>query len=580
MPNQGRPLLPIIRYRWREIRPRHVRNLAGLVSTRVGRADVPFLRGEEARLRSGVVEEFTDGRIQGWVAVPSNAPAVRVSLCVNGAPVATAWATGVSDLADRNSWSEVRSFRFFLKDIWNYVRTTDKLTVRADDVPLPISKIGMFKRPQRNGHSSVRQLTALMDEGHVFEQYGRLSLSKQRDTEWQRRVMGLFAEVRAFVKQNFDRDLFFVYGTLLGAVRDNGFIGHDIDLDTAFVSDKSDGRDAAAELRDIAFALIDAGYKIESFRTHLHVTDADDTRIDIFHVFFDDNGLLRFPFGIAGTSDFHKRQWKGLREIDFPGGRGVVPVAGEELAAHLYGEDWRQPKPGFHWPKDRTSRASSGVLPLEWHEEIYWANFYAHTTYDSGSTFQTVIDARDDMPDTVIDIGCGDGRDCFAFGQAGRTVLGLDRSHIGVRHAGKKAAQMGLGERVDIRAVDVSHIDELRATLQAALTRAGDSPVLFYLRFFLHSIPEKTQDGLMSVISSVARPGDMLAAEFRTDKDEALAKVHTKHYRRYQNGPAFGAALRSAYGFDTIFEAEGTGLSPYGDEDPELYRVVARRAER
>ncbi len=100
--------------------------------------------------------------------------------------------------------------------------------------------------------------------------------------------------------------------------------------------------------------------------------------------------------------------------------------------------------------------------------------------------------------------------------------------------------------------------------------------MLFYLRFFLHAIPEEVQADLLKAIDAHARPGDLFAAEFRTDKDEATTKVHSKHYRRFQNAAEFGAARRG-YGFTVVHEEEGTGLSPYKGEDPVLYRVVARR---
>ncbi len=180
----------------------------------------------------------------------------------------------------------------------------------------------------------------------------------------------------------------------------------------------------------------------------------------------------------------------------------------------------------------------------------------------------------------MLDIGCGDGRDAFAFGVAGRRVLGMDRSHIGVRHAPKKADSMGFGDRVRFQACDVGDDAAVRAALGGEVATSLEQPVLFYARFFLHSITEETQEILMAAIRDTARPGDMFAAEFRTDKDEPNAKVHTKHYRRFQNGPAFGARLAADYGFEVVFEQEGTGLSPYKGEDPELYRVVARRAAR
>lgn len=124
---------------------------------------------------------------------------------------------------------------------------------------------------------------------------------------------------------------------------------------------------------------------------------------------------------------------------------------------------------------------------------------------------------------------------------------------------------------------EVCDVAEDARTALTNLTANPEEPVLFYLRFFLHSIPEDVQDRLMQVIADVARPGDMLAAEFRTDKDEARSKTYGDHYRRFQNGPAFGRSLHQRYGFEILEEQEGTGLSVYGDEDPELYRVIARR---
>ena len=89
-------------------------------------------------------------------------------------------------------------------------------------------------------------------------------------------------------------------------------------------------------------------------------------------------------------------------------------------------------------------------------------------------------------------------------------------------------------------------------------------PVLFYMRFFLHSIPEDVQETLIGVISSCARPGDMLAAEFRTTEDASAKKVFGRHYRRFQDGPAFGGALRERHGFDPVFESRARASRPMG----------------
>jgi hypothetical protein len=533
--------------------------------------------GEPSERRvSGRVERFDDRVVTGAVTVPSGSRPVRVELFLNDIKVAGTLAS-LGKKSGEADTDEIRPFRFALQDVWRFARTSDRFTVTADGQPLPIGAEGAnYLVPEKSGPRTPARLRQRMANGYIFDQFGKLRLSKKLDTEWQQNVMGLFAGVRATAKEKFDYDLFLVYGSLLGAVREGGFIGHDIDLDTAFICRATDGPGAAAELRELAFGLIDAGYVVESFRTHLHVSDDAGTRIDVFHLYFDKDDRLCLPFGIAGTTTVTRADWRGVEEIDLPGGRGTVPVNKEQFVEHLYGADWRSPKPGFHWPHDRTTRAEGGRLTQQTHEEIYWANFYAHVNHAGGSTFFDFVNARDDTPDVVIDIGCGDGRDSFAFGAAGRSVTGLDRSHVAVAYAERHAEELGMGERVRFRGVDVADTETLTATLRDVLDSSPQAPVLFYLRFFLHSIPEDVQDGLLGVIDSLARPGDMFAAEFRTDQDQARLHVHRKHYRRYQNGAAFGTALQERYGFDVLHAEERTGLSPYREEDPMLYRVIAR----
>jgi hypothetical protein len=514
--------------------------------------------------------------ITGWVAVPLDTPPVRVSLRLNNFEVTATWAT--SDVANRNAWGEVRGFTFHIRDIWRYAKKKDRLTVRVNDRPLPIYEQGMFMQPNKNGEQSLSALKTELEAGNVFSHLGQLQLSKKLDTVWQAQVMSLYDQVRTIVSEVHGREAFFIYGTLLGAVREGGVIGHDVDFDAAFISAQTDGRGAARELRQIAFTLIDAGMNVRCMPEALHIHDRvdPDVRIDLFHLYFDADGKLQFPYGVAGAGDYPVEQWQGTEEIDFAGGRGLMPVDPEPLVEHIYGVAWREPNPGFDWSRDRTAQALDGVLLADWVEEVYWANFYAHTEYNSGSSFCELVDARPGTPSTVIDIGCGDGRDSCWFGKSGRRVMGLDRSHIGVRHAAKKAESLGLGDRVEFRACDVGHAADLRAALTDAISYAAGAPVLFYLRFFLHAVPEDVQETLLSVITECARPGDIFAAEFRSEADQELAKTHTKHYRRFQGGPAFGVALHDRYGFAVLDEVEGTGLAVYGDEDPVIYRVIAR----
>lgn len=556
---------------------------------------------------TGVVEHFSHTLLTGWVSVPAGSPPTRVTLKVGPVDVCSTYATPGGAMSGttgapgrtkrqrpeprgsrhdpmlpgpkgdrRNSREEVRTFSFRMRDIWNYCGPGSQVRVVIDGRPLPINQHGMFLRPRDKGEHTPADLSDKLANGYVLSQWGRLQLSKRLDTEWQQSVLALYERVRALLDAHLGMDAFVIYGTLLGAVRDGGYIGHDVDFDAAYVSGLRTGPEAAEELTRIALALVEDGLRVEAFPACLHIIDPDhaDHRIDLFHTFFDEEGLLRFPFGVAGSTDFHESQWSGTEDIALPGGTALAPRNPESLIEHLYGADWRLPKPGFNWDLDRTSAAIDGRLSVEQRTKVYWADFYARTEYTTGSTFFEFVSARPGTPGTVVDIGCGDGRDSCAFGTTGRRVLGLDQSPVGIEHARRRAEDLGLDE-VEFRTCDVSSVDDLGTALDAVRDPAG-APTLFYLRFFLHAIHEQVQVALLDAIDAHARPGDQLAAEFRTDQDAHTAKVHTKHYRRFQNGPEFVADLQRR-GWTVEHEEERSGLSPYGEEDPVLMRVVARR---
>lgn len=554
----------------------------------------------------GMVEVFSPLLIKGWVSVPAQTPPTRVSLHLGNLVLTSTYATedrGLSGVAEevwwvgrrprkrdtfatvrgpkddrRNSDEQIRTFSFRVTGIWAFVKRRNRITVRVDGQPLPINGHGLYLSPPRSGEHDLPELRRRLSEGHVLTQMGLIKLSKQLDVQWQDTVMGVYQRVQRVLGEHAGYQAFLVYGSLLGAVREGGYIGHDADFDAAYISRHRTGPEAVAELRDLALLLIKEGFSVKAVRACLHVHDRElpQHRIDLFHVYFDEDGVLRFPFGVAGSTTISEGDWRGLREIDFPGGTALIPAIGEQVVEHLYGSDWRRPKPGFNWNLDRTDFAREGLITPASRTEIYWADFYFDHEYSTGSTFSQFIDARADTPATVVDIGCGDGRDACAFGTAGRTVLGLDQAVVGIEHAATHAERLGVADRVRFEVCDVSDTAEVgRALDELIVATAG--PVLFYLRFFLHAIPEEVQSGLLRTIADRARPGDLFAAEFRTDKDKRGTKVHAKHYRRYQNAADFSKALLAEYGFTITHEEERSGLSPYGEEDPILYRVVAVR---
>ena len=117
------------------------------------------------------------------------------------------------------------------------------------------------------------------------------------------------------------------------------------------MSRHTDPAAVSAELKQIAFTLIDRGLDVEARTTalHIHHPEQSSTRIDLFHLYFDAAGALSFPFGRAGSLTVNKEDWRGTTEVPFAGRRVVAPVNAEQVVESIYGASWREPQPGFEW---------------------------------------------------------------------------------------------------------------------------------------------------------------------------------------------------------------------------------------
>jgi hypothetical protein len=521
----------------------------------------------------GVVEHLDGRSITGWIEVPKGAPTVRVGLYI-GEFEATTVAT--VPMEGRRSDAEIRSFRFPLFDFWNYTRTTDRITVRVNGRLLPFAARGMYYRPRKDGAQPLARLRRKLDDGWVFASNGRLLLSKRRDTEWQAAVMSLYAGVHAAVKEAKGYDPFFIYGSLLGAVRDNNFIGHDFDFDCAYVSSLRRGEDVAREAAEVARVLVDKGLRVETRVVTLHIYRPENpkVRIDLFHLYFDDSDALRFSWGVAGEPDFTREMWQGVRELPFAGSVGRIPINAEALVETMYGASWRTPDAGFTWTGNRRKQAREARIPGPLCDQVNWESYYAGAARSGPSSFADILTGQPGLPATVLDLGCGDGRDTLAFARTGRRAVGVDASEYAAAAATDQAAALPAPARPRFLRLDLGDAAALRAAIDE-LRADGGEPILFYGRFLLHALRPHTEATLLATIADAARAGDVLALEFRTLEDQELPKNRTLPYRRFIDLPAVQADL-AGRGFAIVEVKDGTGLSPEGAEDPHLGRIIAR----
>ena len=523
----------------------------------------------------GKVTDFRRGAMEGWVTLPEGVEAVPVILRLGGVDVMKTVATPSPHAAEGD---RTGVFRFQTRGLWAFAGAGDKVTFVANGQTLPIAGHGRSANPIKTGAKTPADLAALLADGHVFSRWGDLQVVKSQDTQWIDAVLDLYDTVANLLRDEFGYEAFVIYGSLLGTIREGGVIGVDNDADMAFVSRHTKGPDLAAEMGQIATRLIESGLQATIVSTNLYVYDPvrADARIDLFHLYWDRNDILAFPFGVAGTRDVTRSQWAGVTTAPFCHRTVGVPVLAEEVVAAMYGETWRTPNPGFNWKKDRRTAGHAGRIPPEIYGPINWEDHYARIEIAEPSAFATSLLTRDDLPARVVDLGSGCGRDAVAFAAAGRSVLGLDRSGRAVdrgraRVAGTPLEPAARFEPADFAAAD-SWVPLLREWIDAA-----DGPLLFHARFLFHALDEAAQESVLTAVADLARPGDLFAAEFRSTEDETLAKNSAKMYRRFLDPAAFDADLVEKRGFEILESADGQGHSPYLKEDPMLHRVLARR---
>ncbi|MEW9617684.1 methyltransferase domain-containing protein [Shinella sp. S4-D37] len=522
--------------------------------------------------------DFSPDIISGLLREAGERP-VKLQLLVDGLVVAGNWGIPSPNQGEQ-------TFRFNLSAIWSYIGSLADLQIRANDCSADLPPPNFAHTPEFN----LEDLKQKLEAGYVFNEKGKLQLSKTVDTAWQSKMFALFDGMSTILaKKNLK--LFVMYGTLLGAYRNGNFIGHDHDFDAGYISGHTDASKVLLEFTEVAESLAEHGYRVVCKLSCIWVTDPKSgVTIDIFHTFFDESGVLLLPFGICGVKHFMRSDFRGYVELELAG-RKVPAIADTQiLVESIYGPHWKTPNPGHNWDLDRTEKYPKGYAKQYHRGRIYWANHYAHNRQIlPPSSFAEFISQSGYLQRHIVDVGCGNGRDSRYLATGRRTVIGIDNCSGAIRAAQAHVASNPKGvihflkgllrKQPDLSFVqgdvaDPKTLTRLLRTIRPWYKREG---ITLYSRFLLHAITRIQQDAFLQCASNELRKGDTVAFEFRTDQDESLAKKHKYFGRRFIRPEAVERQM-AELGFQLLERQEGTGFSPHLGEDPHLCRLVFFKA--
>ena len=281
-------------------------------------------------------------------------------------------------------------------------------------------------------------------------------------------------------------DAFLAYGTLLGAIREQKFLGHDSDADLAYVSAHSHPADVVRESFRLQRAVQERGfhtyrYSGAAFRIDVKEGDGVVRGLDVFAGFIDD--------GVPLPDGRDRRRLParvGLpRDAPAPS-RGNVPGPGRPRALArgvVRADAGRCPtRPSSSRLSDRTVRQLSGWFRGTSTNRAAWERAYsgARGRLPTGKPSPLARKAAAYLSSggTVIDLGAGRGADSLWLARQGLSVRAYDY----VPSAAQAVQQAAMDEDLDLD-VRMLNLNEWRTVLaEGARMARVDGPRVMIAR--------------------------------------------------------------------------------------------------
>jgi len=165
-------------------------------------------------------------------------------------------------------------------------------------------------------------------------------LFSQRPEDYKILLVKEMKSIESFFKKEFDLDIYLIYGTLLGAIREKDFIGHDYDVDLAYFSKANSEEKSILEFKNICDILQKNKLllKIKGNR-QLHCKSLNNNmKFDIWRSYKIKNKLYLSPLNyFLKTEYIFPLKTMAFRKVSFN-----IPNMPEELLNELY-KDWTKP---------------------------------------------------------------------------------------------------------------------------------------------------------------------------------------------------------------------------------------------
>lgn len=203
----------------------------------------------------------------------------------------------------------------------------------------------------------------------------------------------------------------------------------------------------------------------------------------------------------------------------------------------------------------------------------YWNQYYKnHKCPNSPSFFGEYVATLVEPGKSLVELGCGNGRDAIFFAEQGLRVTALDNSEISIE---------------ELQKAGISNAAFICDDFVNSDIHRPNSYDYAYSRFTLHAITPNQQKILLRRVHTALRPGGKFFIEVRSVHDSLYGKgrkiernayFYDNHYRRFIVLDELVGELEGT-GFIVEYAKESQGFAPYGNDDPPVIRVVVKKSK-